>query len=177
MRGAAAAVLRRQARAHAVTALQILIPSQTLELLDASGRVERRYLVSTSGRGVGERNGSFCTPRGRHVVRARIGAGAPINTVFVERRPTGEIYSPELAARFPGRDWILTRILWLSGCEPGFNRLGAVDTMRRFIYIHGSPDTAVMGKPGSIGCVRMHNSDLIDLFDLVPAGTPVNILA
>jgi lipoprotein-anchoring transpeptidase ErfK/SrfK len=126
---------------------------------------------------VGERNGSFCTPRGRHVIRAKIGAGAPLNTVFVERRPTGEIYSSELAARHPGRDWILTRILWLSGCEPGVNRLGDVDTMRRFIYIHGSPDTAEMGKPGSIGCVRMHNRDLVELFDLVPAGTPVNIVA
>jgi lipoprotein-anchoring transpeptidase ErfK/SrfK len=125
---------------------------------------------------VGERKGSYCTPRGRHVIRAKIGAGAPVNSVFVERRPTGEIYSPELAARFPGRDWILTRILWLSGCEPGFNRLGDVDTMRRYIYIHGSPDSAVMGTPGSIGCVRMHNEDLVDLFDRVPVGTPVNIL-
>ena len=104
--------------------------------------------VSTSSRGVGERNGSLCTPRGRHVIRAKIGTGARLNTVFVERRPTGEVYSPELAVRFPDRDWILTRILWLSGCEPGFNRLGEVDTMRRFIYIHGCPDSAVMGKPG-----------------------------
>jgi L,D-transpeptidase YbiS len=124
-----------------VTCVRILIPQQALELLDEAGRVQRRYLVSTSGRGLGERNGSFRTPRGRHIVRAKIGAGAPANTVFVERRPTGEIYTPELAARFPGRDWILTRILWLSGCEPGFNRLGEVDTMRRFIYIHGSPDS------------------------------------
>jgi lipoprotein-anchoring transpeptidase ErfK/SrfK len=159
-----------------VKSIRILIREQALELLDDGGHVVSRYLVSTSSRGVGERNGSFRTPRGRHVVRARIGAGAPLNTVFVERRPTGEIYSPELAARFPGRDWILTRILWLSGCEPGFNRLGEVDTMRRFIYIHGSPDTAVMGKPGSIGCVRMHNPDLVELFDRVAAGTPVNIL-
>jgi lipoprotein-anchoring transpeptidase ErfK/SrfK len=156
--------------------IRILIREQALELLDDGGHVVSRYLVSTSSRGVGERNGSFRTPRGRHVVRARIGAGAPLNTVFVERRPTGEIYSPELAARFPGRDWILTRILWLSGCEPGFNRLGDVDTMRRFIYIHGSPDTAVMGEPGSIGCVRMHNPDLVELFDRVATGTPVNIL-
>jgi lipoprotein-anchoring transpeptidase ErfK/SrfK len=96
--------------------------------------------------------------------------------VFVERRPTGEIYSPELAARFPERDWILTRILWLSGCEPGLNRLGEVDTMRRMIYIHGSPDSAVMGKPGSIGCVRMHNADLVELFERVPVGTPVDIV-
>lgn len=160
-----------------MTSIRILLGEQRLELLDDAGAVARRYLVSTSSRGVGERNGSFRTPRGRHIIRAKIGAGAPLNAVFVERRPTGEIYSPELAARYPGRDWILTRILWLSGCEPGFNRLGDVDTMRRFIYIHGSPDTAVMGKPGSIGCVRMHNEDLVDLFDRVAARTPVDMVA
>jgi lipoprotein-anchoring transpeptidase ErfK/SrfK len=156
--------------------IRIFIPSQTLELTDDAGKSVRRYLVSTAARGVGERNGSFRTPRGRHVIRAKIGAGAPANTVFVERRPTGEIYSIDLAANHPKRDWILTRILWLSGCEPGFNRLGEVDTMRRFIYIHGSPDGTVMGTPGSIGCVRMHNADVIDLFDRVPVGTPVDIL-
>ena len=154
----------------------ILLSSQTLDLRDDAGRRLRRYSVSTSARGAGERNGSLCTPRGRHVIRAKIGAGAPLNAVFVERRPTGEIYSSDLAVRHPGRDWILTRILWLSGCEPGFNRLGQVDTMRRFIYIHGSPDSAVMGQPGSIGCVRMHNSDLVDLFDRVPVGAQVDIV-
>jgi hypothetical protein len=156
--------------------IRIRLDAQTLELHDNADGSIVRYLVSTSGRGAGERNGSYCTPRGRHVIRAKIGAGAPLNAVFVERRPTGEIYSPELAARFPQRDWILTRILWLSGCEPGFNRLGEVDTMRRMIYIHGSPDSAVMGKPGSIGCVRMHNADLVDLFERVPAGTAVDIV-
>jgi len=156
--------------------IRILLDTQTLELHDVADGSVVRYLVSTSGRGAGERNGSYRTPRGRHVIRAKIGAGAPPNAVFVERRPTGEIYSPELAARFPQRDWILTRILWLSGCEPGFNRLGEVDTMRRMIYIHGTPDSAVMGKPGSIGCVRMHNAELVDLYDRVPVGTPVDIV-
>jgi lipoprotein-anchoring transpeptidase ErfK/SrfK len=108
-------------------------------------------------------------------VRAKIGAGQPANTVFVRRRPTGELWSPELNAKYPGRDWMLTRILWLSGCEPGRNRLGDVDTMRRYIYLHGSPDTAEMGKPGSIGCVRMRNRDIIELFELVPPYTPVEI--
>lgn len=154
--------------------IRISIPEQTLEL-DEDGIAIRRYLVSTSKNGVGEKYGSFCTPRGRHIVRAKVGAAAPVNTVFVKRRPTGEIYSPELGSRFPGRDWMLTRLLWLSGCEPGFNRLGDVDTMRRYIYIHGSPDSALMGKPGSIGCIRMHNRDLLELFDLVEAGTPVDI--
>ena len=108
-------------------------------------------------------------------MRAKIGAGQPENTVFVARRPTGERYTPELAAQFPDRDWILTRILWLSGCEVGHNRLGDVDTMRRYIYIHGSPDSVHMGRPGSIGCIRMRNADIIDLFDRVPPGTPVDI--
>lgn len=154
--------------------IRISIADQTLALYE-DGRLVRRYAVSTARNGAGERNGSFCTPRGRHIVRAKIGASAAPNTVFVKRRPTGEVFSAELDAAFPGRDWILTRILWLSGCEPGFNRLGDVDTMRRYIYIHGSPDSRKMGEPGSIGCIRMHNADVMELFDLVPAGTPVDI--
>jgi lipoprotein-anchoring transpeptidase ErfK/SrfK len=157
-----------------VNTIRISIPEQTLELLDG-GRVQRRFRVSTAKNGAGEKYGSFCTPRGRHIIRAKIGADMPVNTVFVKRRPTGEIYDAELGSRFPGRDWMLTRLLWLSGCEPGFNRLGDVDTMRRYIYIHGSPDSAVMGQPGSIGCIRMHNRDLLELFDLVEPGTPVEI--
>lgn len=121
--------------------------------------------------------GSHCTPRGRHIVRARIGAGAPLGAAFRGRRPTGEVWTPELAATHPARDWILTRILWLSGTEPGRNRLGEVDSMRRYIYIHGTPDTEPMGVPLSIGCVRMRNRDVAELFDLVPAGTKVDIRA
>lgn len=157
--------------------INIRIDKQQLDLLDNVDKLIKRYRISTSKNGAGELNGSHCTPRGRHVIRAKIGAGQPVNTVFVDRRPTGEIYTSELAARFPKRDWILTRILWLSGCEPGFNRLGKVDTMRRCIYIHGSPDSAEMGKPGSIGCIRMRNEDVVELFDLVPLRTPVEILA
>ncbi|HEX5363444.1 MAG TPA: L,D-transpeptidase [Gallionella sp.] len=153
------------------------IPTQTLELRDDAGELLRRYSVSTASHGAGERAGSNCTPRGRHVVRAKIGAGQPENAVFVGRRPTGEVYTPELGAQFPQRDWILTRILWLSGCEPGFNRLGECDTMRRYIYIHGTPDQQGMGVPASHGCIRMGNADLIELFDLVPAGTVVEINA
>jgi len=134
-----------------------------------------RYPISTARNGTGQKNGSQCTPLGRHIVRVRIGAGAAENTIFVGRRPTGERYTPELAAKYPGRDWILTRILWLSGCEVGFNRLGDVDTMRRYIYIHGSPDSVPMGVPGSHGCIRMRNADVIELFDRVPVGIPVEI--
>lgn len=155
--------------------IAISIPEQSLELYDSAGQLLQRYAVSTAANGAGEQSGSHCTPRGRHLIRAKVGAGATANTVFVRRRPTGEIWTPELAAAFPGRDWILTRILWLSGCEPGFNRLGSVDTMRRYIYIHGSPDTVPMGTPGSIGCIRMRNSDIIELFDRVPPYTPVDV--
>jgi lipoprotein-anchoring transpeptidase ErfK/SrfK len=154
--------------------IRISIPDQTLVLAE-DGKPIKRYRVSTSKNGVGEKYGSFCTPRGRHIIRAKVGAGQPVNTVFVKRRPTGEIYDPALGSRHPGRDWMLTRLLWLSGCEPGFNRLGDVDTMRRYIYIHGSPDAVEMGAPGSIGCVRMRNADIVELFDLVPAYTPVDI--
>jgi L,D-transpeptidase YbiS len=147
---------------------------QELMLLDGE-HVLKRYAVSTAKKGLGEKNGSLCTPRGRHIVRARIGAGEPPGAVFVRRRPTGEVWTPELHAKYPGRDWILSRILWLSGCEPGRNRLGDVDTMRRYIYIHGSPDSAELGKPGSIGCVRMRNADIVELFDLVPPYTSVEI--
>ncbi|MDD2914766.1 MAG: L,D-transpeptidase [Gallionella sp.] len=157
--------------------IDIHIATQQLELFDDAGKLLRRYSVSTAANGAGEVCGSYCTPRGKHVIRARIGAGQPENTVFVRRRPTGEIYTPELGAQFPERDWILTRILWLSGCEPGFNRLGENDTMRRYIYIHGTPDSVQLGAPGSHGCIRMRNAELIELFDLVTAGTTVEITA
>lgn len=157
--------------------ITINIKSQILELYDDQGALLQSYAISSAIKGTGQVKGSFCTPLGRHIIRAKIGAGQPENTVFVGRRPTGEIYTPALGEAFPGRDWMLTRILWLSGCEVGHNRLGEVDTMRRYIYIHGSPDSAPMGVPGSIGCIRMHNSDVLDLFDRVPAGTPVEISA
>ena len=155
--------------------LEIKLATQSAELFDAAGALIKRYAISSALNGAGERNGSFCTPRGRHVIRAKIGAGQPPNTVFVRRRPTGEIYNADLAAQYPGRDWILTRILWLSGSEPGFNRLGDVDTMRRYIYIHGTPDSVALGTPGSIGCIRMHNNDLLELFERVDAGDSVLI--
>jgi len=155
--------------------LQVSVAKQRMLVLGEQGEVLREYVVSTAKAGVGEVAGSYRTPRGQHIVRAKIGAGQAPNTVFVRRRPTGEIWTPELAEQFPGRDWILTRILWLSGREPGFNRLGDVDTMRRYVYIHGSPDDAEMGLPGSHGCVRMRNADIIELFDALPCYSAVEI--
>lgn len=136
----------------------------------------KTYIISSGKNGIGEENGSGKTPRGLHIVRAKIGANMPINTVFKGRRPTGEIYSPELNLIGEQRDWILTRILWLSGLEKGFNRLGKVDTMQRYIYIHGTSDSVVLGIPGSKGCIRMYNQDIVELFDIISVGIEVNIL-
>lgn len=151
--------------------LRVLLDRQELECVLGDQIV--RYPVSTAANGPGEQDGSFCTPRGWHVIRARIGDGVPVGGVFRGRRWTGEIWSPELMAAQPGRDWILTRILWLCGREPGRNRFGNVDTMRRYIYFHGCADTVTLGEPGSRGCIRMRNGDILQLFEDVPAGTPV----
>ncbi len=156
--------------------IEISISHQTLTLFDNFGGVKAKYSISTAANGTGCEKNSGCTPLGEHIIRAKIGAGAESNTVFVGRRPTGEICTPELMAEFPERDWILTRILWLSGKEVGKNRLGNVDTMQRYIYIHGTPDNTELGKIGSHGCVRMRNSEMIALFDSVEVGTPVMIL-
>jgi lipoprotein-anchoring transpeptidase ErfK/SrfK len=156
------------------TRIVIDLAAQSLTLLPADGPMQA-WAVSTARNGAGEARDSGCTPRGRHVVRARIGAGLPRGAVLVGRRPTGEVWSPALARAEPGRDWILSRILWLSGLERGRNRLGRVDTMRRYIYIHGTPDDQPMGIPASHGCIRMRNDDVIELFELVPAGTEVLI--
>ncbi|MBL8465888.1 MAG: L,D-transpeptidase [Thauera sp.] len=155
--------------------IRVDLGRQCLELFGKDGACIRRYAVSTGERGAGERSGSLCTPRGRHRIRARIGAGAPAGAVFRGRRPTGEVWSPEFAAAHPGRDWILSRILWLCGEEPGRNRGGEVDTMRRYIYLHGTGDDQPMGVARSHGCVRMRNRDVIELFELVPGGTVVEI--
>lgn len=154
--------------------LQVSIANQTLTLLEDEQPLAH-YLVSTALKGAGERSGSEQTPRGHHIIRAMIGADAPYGAVFRGRRPTGEVWTPELHERHPGRDWILSRILWLSGVETGRNRLGQCDTMRRYIYIHGTPDSEPMGEPLSHGCIRMRNEDIIDLFDRVGAYTPVFI--
>jgi len=131
--------------------------------------------IASAKNGIGQEFGSECTPLGEHRIRAKIGSEAPVNTVFIGRRPTGEIYSPELNAQAPNRDWILTRILWLCGNEVGLNRGGSVDTQRRYIYIHGAPDSHEMGIPSSHGCIKMRNNDIITLFDKVAVGATVII--
>jgi lipoprotein-anchoring transpeptidase ErfK/SrfK len=152
--------------------INVHLREQRLTLSEGQ-RVVFETSVSLAKNGPGEQMGSECTPRGWHQIRAKIGTGCPVNTVFRGRRPTGEIYTPELGQAHPNRDWILTRILWLSGLEPGKNRFGNVDTMRRYIYIHGSPNEVPMGIPGSHGCIRMHNEPLLEVFERVKPGTPV----
>lgn len=153
--------------------IDISIAAQKLGLI-SNGTMINSYPVSTALNGVGEQMGSECTPIGWHKIRAKIGSSQPKNSVFVGRRPTGEIYSLELSKQFPERDWVLSRVLWLGGIEPGKNRYGKVDSTWRYIYIHGCPDE-LMGKPESHGCVRMKNQDVIDLFEQVDTGTLVNI--
>lgn len=156
--------------------IRVDLTRQSLELLDGDGCCIRRYVVSTAANGPGEAQDSGCTPRGLHRIRARIGAGQPYGAVFRGRRPTGEVWTPAFAASHPGRDWILSRILWLCGEDRGRNRGGRVDSMRRYIYIHGTGDDQPMGVPRSHGCIRMRNRDVIELFDLVDAGTQVEIV-
>lgn len=159
-----------------VHTLHIYVATQYLEHRDASQRLVARYPISTASKGLGEKKGSYCTPRGLHIIRAKIGAGLPENAVLVGRRYTGEIYSPILQRMHPERDWILSRILWLSGCERGKNRLGDCDTMRRYVYIHGTPDSVRLGEqPNSKGCIRMYSQDIIALFDRVPIYSKVFI--
>jgi hypothetical protein len=157
------------------TQIVISVNQQELRLIE-NQQITASYAVSTALNGVGNLENSGCTPLGLHKVRIKIGADCPVNTVFTGRRPTGEIFDIALAESSPNRDWILTRILWLTGCESGINRGGQVDTLKRFIYIHGTPDSEPMGMPQSHGCIRMRNKDLVALFDRVEKGTPVEII-
>ncbi len=154
--------------------LEVSIAKQIITLVKA-GQAVVTYPVSTAKKGAGELKGSECTPTGWHRIRAKIGGEQPIFSVFIGRRPTGEIYNSALAAQFPQRDWILSRILWLGGLEPHKNRYGSVDSTWRYIYIHGSPDHLLQGTPQSHGCIRMKNADVIDLFTKVDTQTRVYI--
>ncbi|MGZ8181655.1 MAG: L,D-transpeptidase family protein [Methylobacter sp.] len=154
--------------------LDISITAQQLSIIE-NGQVIKSYSVSTAKNGAGELRGSQCTPTGWHKIRAKIGADQPLQSVFIGRRATGEIYNAELSELNPQRDWILTRILWLGGLEPGKNRYGNVDTAWRYIYIHGNPDEVIKGVPESHGCIRMKNADVLELFNKVDAGVKVYI--
>ena len=160
----------------AVQRIEVQLAAQQLIGFGTADRMLCHYSIASAANGVGQQQRSECTPLGEHRVRAKVGDGAAVNSVFVGRRLSGEIYSEKLASQFPNRDWILTRILWLCGNQPGFNRGGTVDTMRRYIYIHGAPDSHAMGAPSSHGCIKMRNADILELFQRVSVGTAVNII-
>lgn len=156
-----------------ITQILISIDNQNLELI--SPELSKTYPISTSKNGVGQEEGSFATPLGTHLVKEKFGYRLPLNTVYIGREPQNELFSAELEAEHSDRDWILSRILWLSGCEPGLNRLGEVDTKNRYIYIHGTPDSQPMSLPASHGCIRMRASDVAELFEHTPIYTQVLI--
>jgi lipoprotein-anchoring transpeptidase ErfK/SrfK len=164
----------RNSQKYELNYLDICIASQQLTVY-ADGMPVQRYPVSTAKNGAGELMGSECTPTGWHKIRAKIGDGQSLNSVFIGRRATGEIYSGDLAMQYPQRDWILTRILWLGGLEPGKNRYSKVDSTWRYIYIHGCPDELMNGRPESHGCIRMKNADVLDLFNNIDVGIKVYI--
>jgi len=130
------------------------------------------YPVSTASNGTGNREGSYQTPLGRHRIAKKLGDHLPLLTAFSAREPFC-IYDPE--SDDAKRDWILTRILWLEGCETGKNRRGKVDTYDRYIYIHGTHEEDKVGTPASHGCIRMKNEDLLELFEHVAVGESVRI--
>ena len=154
--------------------LKVSIAHQTLSVINNNKKI-KTYPISTAKNGAGEIMGSECTPVGWHNIRAKIGASQPLNAVFIGRRPTGEVYTADLGNTFPDRDWVLTRILWLGGIEPGKNRYGNVDSTWRYIYIHGCPDELMRGIPESHGCIRMKNADVLELFDNSAVGLKVLI--
>lgn len=156
------------------TFLHVSIKQQQLKIITNS-KITKSYPISSAKNGTGEIKGSECTPCGWFKIRAKVGDSKPLNSVFVARRPTGQIYNSDLAREFPNKDWILTRILWLDGLEAGKNRYGDVHTASRYIYIHGTPNHLVQGIPESHGCIRMKNEDILELFDFIPVSTRVFI--
>jgi len=150
--------------------INIHISSQTLELI-IDKRLYKIYQISSAKNGLGEKENSYCTPRGRHRISKKIGDGLAENSVLVGREFTGEIFNESLFEQYPDRDWILTRILWLEGLEEHNN-----NSKDRYIYIHGTPDSTELGKTGSKGCIRVKNKDMVEIFNLSHEGDEVNII-
>ena len=158
--------------------IDVSLATQQLSLYQTTDEGDillRQFPVSTARNGAGEQEGSFCTPRGTHRIAQKIGDGAPLFAVFKARVATGEIWTPQLESEEPGRDWILSRILWLDGLEAGKNQGDEVDSHNRYIYIHGTNEEDKIGTPVSHGCIRMRNADVAALYDLVSIDTRVNI--
>lgn len=154
--------------------INISVSNQKLSLFQ-EGELVSSYKVSTALKGVGQEKNTNKTPLGNHIIRAMIGRNLPIYAVIKARRFTNEIWKKELDDPSITVDWILSRVIWLSGKDLGRNRLGNVDTMQRYIYIHGTNEEHLLGTPSSHGCIRMSNEDVIELFDLVSVGDIVEI--
>ena len=158
-----------------VNSIKINVTQQQLDLYGDDGKLLQQYPVSTSKYGTGNENGSEKTPLGLHRIKDKIGGAMPVNEVFIGRIPHGNLDEcKERGVELPD-DVIMSRILWLDGMEPGRNHGSYVDTYQRYIYIHGTNDEANIGKPSSIGCIRMRNEDVVDLYRLVEIGSEVLI--
>ena len=154
--------------------LHISCKHQRLEVYH-NHRCMQSMSISTGKKGTGQQKNSGKTPLGWHCIAEKFGDDAPINSVFVARKPTGEIYTSELKENNPERDWILTRILRLKGLELGVNLEGEVDTYQRYIFLHGTPVETILGVNGSKGCIRVRNRAIVKLYNQVSVGTPVYI--
>ena len=155
--------------------IRIKVSEQKLYLLNEAGAVEREYPVSTSKYGVGSENGSEKTPLGLHRIKDKVGGAMPVNMVLVGREPKGLLEDCIRDGVELPDDVITSRIMWLEGMEPGRNQGGHVDTYNRYIYIHGTSEEDKIGTPASIGCIRMLNDDVVELYRLVDKGTEVLI--
>jgi lipoprotein-anchoring transpeptidase ErfK/SrfK len=151
--------------ALAQPSIVVSVPDQTLALIN-DGVVISRYRVSTSKFGLGDGSGTYATPLGTMAVASKIGANAPLGAVFKNRQPTGEVLKPNA----PGRDPIVSRILWLRGLEKQNAK-----AYSRNIYIHGTPEERLIGRPASYGCIRMRSQDIAQLFNAVPVGTRIDV--
>ncbi len=159
-----------------MNSITVNIAEQSLSLFDEHGELIKRWPVSTSKYGTGCARNSYKTPLGLHRIHDKIGAAMPIYEVLEGRLPKGNLHELQAQGVELPEDVITSRILWLEGMEPGRNQGGYVDTCERYIYIHGTSDEDNIGKPASVGCVRMRNEDVVELFRLVEVGTEVNII-
>ena len=166
----AQAELKQQNQPYAVVAIE----AQRLYLMH-DGRLLKAYPVSTSAFGPGAQEGSNQTPLGLHQIKQKIGENEPEGMIFKARKPTGRMANIIAEPRDVPEDDVTTRIMWLDGMEPGVNQGGKVDSYKRYIYIHGTPEEGLIGRPASHGCVRMLNADVVDVFNKLPEGTLVYI--
>lgn len=137
--------------------------------------IEKTYRISSAKNGIGNSAGSGKTPLGVHRIAEKIGAGAKPNTIFLGRKDSGKTATILKDPIDSEDDYVTSRILWLEGLEPGINKGKGIDSKQRYIYIHGTPEEGLIGTPASHGCIRLYNKDVIELFDVVSAGTLVVI--